>query len=705
MTLRLTFLCVATACALTLTAAPIEAQDPPKDGAPPPASAPAAAPPAVPPALVPVQFDEAIQKAANALMSKVPEPASGEREMVIDPLVDGYTGAQNVATTAMGNNIATVVKKSYARFKVVPFTSDVVSKQPLLLVGTFRPINTKNDPAGEKDAYHICLAMLDLKSGTVVSKGVARAVPEGIDPTPVSFFRDSPVWTSDPAISGYIKTCQATKVGDPIDQTYADQILAGVMINDGIDAYNSRRYQDALQLHQSALKMTAGQQLRAYNGVYLANWKLNRRKAAAEAFGAMVDYSLANSRLAAKFLFRPGSTQFVSDHEESAAYPIWLKEIAASAAKQNACLEIVGHSSRTGPAAINDRLSLLRAEFVKDRIGWEAPTMASRMIADGKGSREVIVGTGRDDESDALDRRVEFKPLKCGEGAPTQTATLQSDTRTRPAQVAVATPPAPSPPTPPAAAPPAPPTPPSPPPVVERPQPFQDCAICPMLARIPAGSFLMGTAKGDPSTQPQRTVSVRAFAIGQYPVTVGEWKACVAAGGCNFTPRMVDADDRTPVHNVSWEDAEQYVSWLSRSVGKTYRLPTEAEWEYAARANTTTRYWWGENVGAGQANCSDCGGDQNPKTPTAVGSFRPNAFGVHDVHGGVAQWVADCWLPNYQAAPTMAVARDQKNCQKRVLRGGSFRNDREAMASAARGNYDASVRYIAHGFRIARDLN
>jgi formylglycine-generating enzyme required for sulfatase activity len=650
--------------------------------------------PAVPPALVPVQFDEAVQKAANALMSKVPEPAAGDREMVIDPLVDGYTGAQNVATTAMGNSIAGLVKRSYGRFKVVPFTSETIAKQPLLLVGTFRPINTKNEPTGPKDAYHICLAMLDLKSGTVVSKGVARAVPEGVDVTPVAFFRDSPVWTPDPATSGYIRTCQATKVGDPIDQGYADQILATVLINDGIDAYNNRRYQDALALYQSALKLASGQQLRTYNGVYLANWKLNRRKAAAEAFGAMVDYGLAKNRLATKFLFRPGSTQFVSDHEVSSAYPMWLKEIAASAAKQNSCLEIVGHSSPTGPAAINDRLSLLRAEFVKDRIAWEAPAMGNRMIADGKGSREPIVGTGRDDDSDALDRRVEFKPLQCGETA--QPAAPASDTRTRPTQVAVAAPPAP----PPAAAPP-----PPAPPVVERLQPIQDCAVCPVLVRIPAGSFLMGQAKGDPSAQPQRTVSVRAFAIGQYPVTVGEWKACVAAGGCNFTPRMTEAGDRTPVHNVSWEDAEQYVSWLSRSVGKSYRLPSEAEWEYAARAKTTTRYWWGDNVGTMQANCSDCGGTQNPKTPLDVGSFRPNAWGVHDVHGGVAQWVADCWFPNYQGAPTMAVARDQKNCQKRVLRGGSFRNDHEAIASAARNNYDASVRYLTHGFRIARDLN
>jgi formylglycine-generating enzyme required for sulfatase activity len=223
--------------------------------------------------------------------------------------------------------------------------------------------------------------------------------------------------------------------------------------------------------------------------------------------------------------------------------------------------------------------------------------------------------------------------------------------------------------------------------------------------RIPEGSFTMGQAKGDQSAAPQRTVTVRAFAIGQYPVTVGEWKACVAGGGCDFTPRMANADGRTPVHNVSWDDAQQYIVWLSRSTGIKYRLPTEAEWEYAARAHTSTRYWWGDNVGAMLANCSDCGGSQDAKTPLPVGSFKPNPFGVHDVHGGVAQWVADCWFPNYQGAPADASARDQKNCQKRVLRGGSFRNDREAITASARGNYDSSVRYIAHGFRVARDLN
>jgi formylglycine-generating enzyme required for sulfatase activity len=225
------------------------------------------------------------------------------------------------------------------------------------------------------------------------------------------------------------------------------------------------------------------------------------------------------------------------------------------------------------------------------------------------------------------------------------------------------------------------------------------------MVPVPAGSFLMGQASGDPSAAPQHRVTIRAFAIGQHPVTVAEWKSCVADGGCSFTPRMTNPKDRTPVYNISWDDAQMFLRWLSQKTGKEYRLPTEAEWEYAARANTTTRYWWGDNVGTTLANCMDCGGKQDARTPLPVGSFKANAFGLYDVHGGVAQWVADCWAPNYAHAPADGSAYDQKNCQKRVLRGGSFRNERADIAAAARNSYDTSVRYIAHGLRVARELH
>ena len=169
-------------------------------------------------------------------------------------------------------------------------------------------------------------------------------------------------------------------------------------------------------------------------------------------------------------------------------------------------------------------------------------------------------------------------------------------------------------------------------------------------------------------------------------------------------PRMATADGRVPVHNVSWDDANQFVAWLSRVAGQKYRLPSEAEWEYAARGGTTSRYWWGEAVGVSLANCSDCGGAQNRHAPMPVDLYKPNPFGLVGMLGGVEQWTADCWFPNYRGAPADGAPRDLKGCDKRVLRGGSFRNGHDDLTVTARNNYDQSVRYRLNGFRVARDL-
>ncbi|HEY0185245.1 MAG TPA: SUMF1/EgtB/PvdO family nonheme iron enzyme [Rhodopila sp.] len=233
---------------------------------------------------------------------------------------------------------------------------------------------------------------------------------------------------------------------------------------------------------------------------------------------------------------------------------------------------------------------------------------------------------------------------------------------------------------------------------------FQDCPSCPMMIRIPAGGFTMGQGAREPESMPPHHVEVRAFALGQTPVTVGEWKACVAANACSFTPRMRVAEDRTPVHNISWEDIGQYMAWLTRTTGHPYRLPSEAEWEYAARGGTTTRYWWGDSVGMFLANCVDCGGSQDAYGPLPVDALQPNPFGLYGMLGGVAQWTADCWVPNYRGAPVDATPREAKSCEKRVLRGGSFRSQHDEITVTYRGNYDAPVRYLVNGFRVARDV-
>lgn len=229
---------------------------------------------------------------------------------------------------------------------------------------------------------------------------------------------------------------------------------------------------------------------------------------------------------------------------------------------------------------------------------------------------------------------------------------------------------------------------------------FRDCETCPEMIRIPGGSFRMGSDE-DPSEQPIRTVTIAPFAIGLSPVSVAEWNRCAEAKGCSF---KMDGSDTAPARNLSWLDAKQYVDWLAQLTGKPYRLPSEAEWEYAARAGSATRFWWGQAVEPGKANCKDCGAAQDPKAPLPVASFARNAFGGADFGGGVAQWVADCWLPNYRDAPSDGSARTVENCRENVLRGGSWRSNAASVRPASRTHYDTGVRYPAHGMRVARSL-
>lgn len=367
--------------------------------------APAAAP-------TPVPFPEALQRAANDLFSKA--QLSGERiELVIDPLIDGVSGAQSTSTRSMQQALVELVGKSYPRFQVQPFSAEALARNPVVLIGTFTAVNNAGDAKGPRDAFRICLTLADLKSKTVVSKGVARAKPEGVDVTPTTYYRDSPMWSKDPATEAYIKVCQGTKLGDPIDPVYAERLNAAALVNEGILEYEARRYREALAFYRTARTLPGGDQHRVRIGAYLASSKLGRKDDAVEAFGDLVDSGLANNQLMVKLLFQPGSTQFIANPEITEPYPMWLSQIATRAKQKGACIEIVGHTSRTGLPQVNERLSVLRAQYVMELLQAGAPDSRNRMIATGRGYNENLIGTGKDDASDALDRRVEFKVIGC----------------------------------------------------------------------------------------------------------------------------------------------------------------------------------------------------------------------------------------------------------------------------------------------------
>ena len=237
----------------------------------------------------------------------------------------------------------------------------------------------------------------------------------------------------------------------------------------------------------------------------------------------------------------------------------------------------------------------------------------------------------------------------------------------------------------------------------------------PEMVVLPTGGFRMGSTAGetgrDSDEGPVRMVNIsKRIAMGRYEVTFADYDRFVAATRGRRPNDRGWGRGRRPVIDVSQEDAKAYATWLSAQTGKTYRLPSEAEWEYAARAGTRTRYTrysWGDEIGVNRANCNGCGSERDSRQTVPVGSFEPNAFGLYDMHGNVWEWVADCWHGNYEGAPTDGSAWTT-NCdgsRRAVVRGSSWDDVPRYLRSAFRNRDTPSSRFVSGGFRLVQDLN
>ncbi|MBV8838097.1 MAG: SUMF1/EgtB/PvdO family nonheme iron enzyme, partial [Alphaproteobacteria bacterium] len=250
---------------------------------------------------------------------------------------------------------------------------------------------------------------------------------------------------------------------------------------------------------------------------------------------------------------------------------------------------------------------------------------------------------------------------------------------------------------------------------------FKECDVCPEMVAIPAGTNLLGSPDTEPghgaSEGPQRQIVIaNAFAAGRSEVSFAEWLACVAEGGCNaYRPGDYDwGYGRRPVINVSWTDAHAYVAWLSRKTGATYRLLSEAEWEYAARGCVTvcasTPFWFGAEISNARANYDwRYSYDGSPKAmpprkTVDVDASEPNPFGLLHVHGNVREWVEDCWNGSLAGLPADGSARMTGDCNSHVVRGGSWADEPKDLRSAARSWEVTAERRAQIGFRVARAL-
>jgi outer membrane protein OmpA-like peptidoglycan-associated protein len=363
---------------------------------------------------------------ATALVTSAvlpPPPPSGRYPVVIDPWIDVTTGSQVATTKLMQQELETLAPQHFPQLELLPFTPENLARKPVVLLGAIAPVagaGAVEPVSGRPGAYRVYGMLADLGTGKIASAKDAWVRPEDIDPTPVRFYRDSPAWQPDESVAAYLQTLQA-KPGDRIDPAYLQNLQAEALITNANTAYGQGEYQPARNLYNQAAGLPeGGHQLRVYNGLYLTNSALGDRRSATQAFSELVDYQVAHGRLSVKILFRPNATAFWSDPENPAPYRDWLNVIARRVVADQTCLHLTGHASPSGSAALNDRLSLARAERIRQDLVQIEPSLKDRITVQGVGSRDAIVGTGSDDATDLVDRRVDFQVEPC-----TRTAAAQ----------------------------------------------------------------------------------------------------------------------------------------------------------------------------------------------------------------------------------------------------------------------------------------
>jgi outer membrane protein OmpA-like peptidoglycan-associated protein len=330
--------------------------------------------------------------------------------IVVDTIIDAATGQQTQATLLAEALVYERTQSKFRQFEVFAATPEHLKRAEYVVTSTMTPVKD------ERGVYRLNMAMTELRAGLVVAQAAARVRDESVDVTPTPFFRDSPAIAKDRVVEGQIRTAE-TATDKPADAVYIERLPTSAVVNEGMGAFNVGKYAEALPYYEEAAKRQDGQQLRVYNGLYMIYWNLGRSGDAEGAFGKIVAIGLATNNLAVKFLFRPGSTDFWPDAKISGPYPLWLRQIAQQMSATRSCLRVVGHTSRTGSETLNERLSLRRADFIKQRLLAENREPAARIETAGVGSRENLIGSGTDDLRDALDRRVEFRVIPCPGGA------------------------------------------------------------------------------------------------------------------------------------------------------------------------------------------------------------------------------------------------------------------------------------------------
>ena len=328
------------------------------------------------------------------------------RKVVLDPFIDAQSGQRTRSSLQATEWVMQHLQARNSSLKIEAFDANGVQHADYLIAGTL------SKPHASSSDYVINATISDRRSGMVLASATTRVHGKEIDNTPSAFYADSPSLVTDRLTRGHIVTSQAAK-GSAADQAYLASIDTAALINEALLAYEANRWQDALIRYQAAVQRDDGKQLRVFNGLYNSYTKLGKTREAEDAFESIVTLGLSTNNLAVRLLFNPGSTDFWRDPAISSIYPMWLRKIANVTYTSDYCIQVIGHTSKTGTESVNERLSLARARTVRDMLVGQQRKLADRISTAGMGWQENIIGSGTDDARDALDRRVEFKIRSC----------------------------------------------------------------------------------------------------------------------------------------------------------------------------------------------------------------------------------------------------------------------------------------------------
>lgn len=362
----------------------------------------------------PMDFETAIRALTGNLLtqlnSNLPFLASDEITVAVEPMIDANTAEVTMASRRIDEIILDETRKQFPKIKLLALNSKSAETAKYLLTGMIKP-EQRGDAKGAA-LYYIRSAIIDLKTHRVVANTDVRVIDPKLDATPISAFQDNPMYTRDKRVDSLAKIV-GTEPGQLADKGYMDGLTTAALMADGDRMYDGKNYEKSLGYYKEASLRADGQVMRTYAAMYQAYRKLNRMEDAEIAFGRMIALGYSTNNMNIKLLFSVASTQFIADPDMRSQYAIWLRQIARFFAKADSCLNIVGHSSRTGNETFNESLSLQRAQAVQNLMQKDFQNILARSKAVGRGWKENIAGLGSDDIRDAVDRRVEFRVVPC----------------------------------------------------------------------------------------------------------------------------------------------------------------------------------------------------------------------------------------------------------------------------------------------------